>query len=308
MTPTAPAVSAPTAKGAYLTAALSSYLIWALLIFPIRWVQGVPPPAIIGTRISFAAIILWTGLLLFQRNRLHKVAAQLRALSPAKRRENILRTIAGGLLIVANWSTYIYVVNQVNIRTASFAYLIVPVLVAVLAYFLLREKLKPLQWVSVALAAASCIVLGRENVAEVGYSLVVACTWAAYLLSQRPVQIDRLVVVACQFLTGALVMLPFAWYWGPMLPADPWFFGKVAVMAGVFTVIPQALNMYALSGLPSSQLAMLGYLNPILVFVIGLVVFQEQATVVQWLGYATLLVALVLFNLQRVRGMRGMVR
>ncbi|MFG3757189.1 EamA family transporter, partial [Klebsiella pneumoniae] len=57
-------------------------------------------------------------------------------------------------LLAANWLTYIWAVNHDHVLEASLGYFINPLVVVMLAALVLGERLRPVQWVSVALAAA----------------------------------------------------------------------------------------------------------------------------------------------------------
>ncbi|MFM7430580.1 MAG: EamA family transporter [Flammeovirgaceae bacterium] len=108
-------------------------------------------------------------------------------------------TLLGGVLLTINWLVFIYVVNAVNVKTASFSYLICPVVTAGLGYVLLQEKLVTIQWLSLLLCAISCVLMGIGNIQELWYSLLIAFSYALYLISQRKNQgFNRLIVLAVQ--------------------------------------------------------------------------------------------------------------
>ncbi len=66
-------------------------------------------------------------------------------------------------------------------------------------------------------------------------------------------------------------------------------------------MIPLFLNLFALNKINAATIGILMYLNPIFNFTIAFVVFDEQVNSLQILGYAIIVVALVLFNYHNFR-------
>jgi chloramphenicol-sensitive protein RarD len=85
------------------------------------------------------------------------------------------------------------------------------------------------------------------------------------------------------------------------IPDSGNFYGIVAIIAVVFTVIPLFLNLYALNKINSATVGILMYINPVINFTIAIFVFDEHITLLQAMGYSIIVVALVLFNYQQVR-------
>jgi chloramphenicol-sensitive protein RarD len=66
-------------------------------------------------------------------------------------------------------------------------------------------------------------------------------------------------------------------------------------------VLPLFLNLYALNKINSATIGILMYINPLFNFTIALVVFHESIAAIQLVGYAVILIALVLFNYSYIR-------
>ena len=54
--------------------------------------------------------------------------------------QTLFLTIFGGFLLIANWFLFIYAINHVSLQSASFAYMICPIVATILAYFILVVK------------------------------------------------------------------------------------------------------------------------------------------------------------------------
>ena len=258
-------------------------------------------------QILFFRILLSLLLLLLihglgRRNAVRAVLRQWQTASGAERRSVAGSTLVGGLLLTANWLLFIYVVNQVSVQAGSFAYLICPIVTALLGFAVLREKLRPNQWAAIALSALSCLLLGAGELRTLLMSLVVALTYAFYLITQRRLQgYDRLVLLMVQLGLAALVVLPLA----PLLGAQPLagFTDRhlllyAALLSAGFTVLPLFLNLFALNALPSGTVGILMYVNPLVSFALAFLYFGEAATLTQAVAYGVILVSVALYNVR----------
>ena len=168
----------------------------------------------------------------------------------------------GGGIADVNGPYFIYIVNNINIKTASFSYLICPVITAVLGYVLIKERLTVLQWIAVAFCAVSCILMGINSALELGYSFLTAFTYALYLITQRRNQgFDRMVMLCIQVMFSFL-LLNFGYrYLIESVPATTEFYSIILVIAVLFTVLPLFLNLFALNKINSATIGILMYIN-----------------------------------------------
>lgn len=279
-------------------AAISSFAIWGTLSLALRAMSAYEPSTILYFRILISAMMLLTFFCFVKRKTWVENVQTLRSYSPKKRLKTGSFLIIGGLLLAINWLVFIHVINHVSIKTASFSYFICPVLTAVLAYVFLKEKLSPLQWLSVGICAASCLLIGKESLKDAGYSLVIASSYAFFLMVLKQTQgLDKLVILLLQIGTALIIITPFYGYLVPHTPTDAYFYVGAAVIAFLFTVFPMNLQLFALQRLNSSTLGILMYLNPMMNFLIGVLVFHEKISLYQGIGYVLILGAIVLFNL-----------
>ncbi|PJJ48688.1 EamA family transporter [Hymenobacter chitinivorans] len=284
-------------------AALAAFLIWGFFPIPLRLMAGYASGQILFFRVLLSLALLLLIHLTARRATVRATLRQWQLADPAERRRVAGSTLVGGALLTSNWLLFIYVVNQVSVQAGSFAYLICPILTALLGFVVLGEKLRRNQWLAIGLSAVSCALLGAGAWQNVLMSLVVAVTYASYLITQRRLQgYDRLVLLTVQLMLAALVIIPAA----PLLGADPaagFRDGYLLLMAAVlsigFTVIPLFLNLFALNDLPSGTVGILMYLNPILSFALAFAYFGEQASAKQAVAYGVILLSVVLYNAKR---------
>ncbi len=282
----------------HYTAAISAFVIWGFFSIPLRALREYSAGEILYFRIVFSLLVLLAVIAIFRKSSLKLNLDSFRALTPKKRVSVLVLTLAGGALLTVNWLTFIYIVNNINIKTASFSYLICPVITAVLGFVLIKERLSRMQWIAVLLCTISCILIGLNSALELGYSFLTALTYALYLISQRKNQgFDRMIVLCIQ-VGFSLILLSIIF---PLLvdnvPVSGRFYGFILLIAVMFTVVPLFLNLYALNRINSATIGILMYINPIFNFTVAFVIFKENITALQLLGYVIILVALVLFNL-----------
>jgi chloramphenicol-sensitive protein RarD len=282
----------------HYAAAVSAFVIWGFFTLPLRALKPYGAGEILYFRILFSSLALLIIILGWRRSNLKRDWQQLKALAPQQRTQLILLTLAGGALLTVNWLTFIYIVNNINIKTASFSYLICPVITAALGYVILKEKLSALQWTAVILCGLSCVLLGINSALELGYSFLTAVTYALYLISQRKNQgFDRLVILGVQVIFSFLILNVLYGYLIHEVPVAPSFYIIITIIAVVFTVVPLFLNLFALNRINSATIGILMYINPIMNFSIAFLVFHETINSLQVVGYLVIVAALVIFNL-----------
>jgi chloramphenicol-sensitive protein RarD len=281
----------------HYAAAISAFVIWGFFSIPLRQLQDYSAGEILYFRILFSLGILILVVGLFRRQSLKRNIESLKVMAPKNRWTVIGLTLAGGLLLTVNWLTFIYIVNNINIKTASFSYLICPVMTAVLGYVLIAERMTRLQWISVALCTVSCILIGINSALELGYSFLTALTYAMYLISQRKNQgFDRMIVLAIQVGFSLVLLTIFMGMLVQDVPQETNFYWMILMIAAVFTVLPLFLNLFALNRINSATIGILMYINPIFNFTIAFLVFRESITLTQLVGYLIIFVALIIFN------------
>lgn len=281
----------------HYASAVTAFLVWGFFPLVLRSVGAHPAGEILYFRILFSLIILMVILVAFMQKKTRENVALFKSLNTKAKTRVITLTLLGGGLLTINWLVFIYVVNNVNVKTASFSYLICPVVTAGLGYVLLREKLVAIQWFSLLLCAVSCVLMGIGNIQELWYSLLIAFSYALYLITQRKNQgFNRLIVLAVQVIFAFFLMNLFFVQLVGSVSINYSFFGIVFCIALFFTVLPLFLNLYALNKIDAATIGILMYINPLINFTLAFLVLHETASVTQQVGYAIIGIALVLFN------------
>jgi chloramphenicol-sensitive protein RarD len=218
-------------------------------------------------------------------------------LKPNDKKRIVFLTLGGSFLLIANWFVFIFVINHINVKAASLAYLICPILTTVFAFVILKEKLSKPQWIAVFISICSCFLLSINHFQDIFYSLIIAASYALYLVSQRKnSEIDKFITLSIQLVFTALVILPFYPSFSDVIPTTPTFYIYLVVIVLVFTIVPLFLNLYALKGINSSTVGIMMYINPIINFLIAVFYYNEEVTTIQLVSYFLILISIIVFN------------
>lgn len=287
----------------YYLSALSSFVIWGFFSLALKPLHDYASLDILFYRIFLAAVLLLGINLFFRQEKVRKDWAVYQSLEKSVRNRLLFLTISGGFLLILNWFLFIYAINHVSLQSASFAYMICPIVTTILAYFLLKEKLSGWQWFSVLLCVASCAILSYGHITDLIYSLVIAFSFALYLISQRKNnQFDRFNILTVQMLIASIVIIPFFPVYSEAVPTETLFYVLLVVIVVLFTIIPLYLNLYALKGMNSSAVGILMYTNPLIHFFLAVFYFKEEVQLAQVISYALIVLSIVVFNERLIFG------
>lgn len=251
--------------------ALLAFGIWGLYPLYLRELASVSSLEIVLHRSAWSLVFLLGVLALLRR------WAWLGTLLKSPRR--MLMPLASGLLLALNWLLYVYAVQSAQVVEASLGYFINPLLSVCLGVVVLRERLKPVQWVAVAFATAGVLWLTWHTGRLPWLGLALAATFAVYGLLRKTSTLGPLEGLTLETLLIAPVVLPWlVWLTatgtGSLSTASPVLMFWL-VLAGPLTAVPLMLFAAAARRLKLATVGLFQYLSPSLQLAIGVVVFGE---------------------------------
>ncbi|GAB3938247.1 EamA family transporter [Mucilaginibacter myungsuensis] len=281
----------------YLACAIAAAVIWGFFAFPLRHIKQYSPQQILYYRIFTSFAIVWAINLMFRKKQLQADYQLVKAMGSKERRRILLLFLASGIFITFNWYTFIHVVNHVSLKAASFAYMVCPILTAAGGFLILKEQVTRLKLIAIAIAILSVGILSTASVSQAMWSVVIAATYALYLILQKVLnRFDKLNLLGINLLISTLILLPFYFHDAKPVPAEVDFWAMILIIAVLMTIVPLFLSSYALNGIPSSTLGITIYVNPAISFTVAIVAFGEHVTLQQIGGYLLLIVAVIIFN------------
>lgn len=282
----------PARSGNGAPAAAAGFLLWGIV--PIYWkqMQGVAPTELIAHRIVWSLFFL-CGILAWQRN-----FASLRPAFAGARAAGL--TLASSLLITVNWTVYVWAVNTGHILETSLGYFLVPLMNVALGSMLLHEKLRPLQWAAIGLAALGVGLL----LVRIGHfpwiALTIAGSWAAYgLLKKKSAQGPIAGLTAetlLLFPAAAGLLLWLAGQDGGVLGHADLRLHAYVLSAGVITAVPLLLFAYGAQRMRLTSLGLLQYLAPSVQFLIGLFIYREPFDTARFQAFALIWAGLIVYS------------
>jgi len=232
----------------YYISSLSAYLIWGFIPLSIKFLSDYPSGAILYFRITFSLVILLMISFSIQKKRFKSTLQKLWELAPNQCSKIIILIPLSGITLATHWLSYIYTINNVSIQIVVFAYLICPILTALLGCLILKESLKLQHRIAILLSSISCIILGSGSWEDIGFVLVIASSSACFLILQCCLKdYDKITLLTFYLMVTFAFTAPlFSTLVSSETPTlDIEFMGKILVISGVFTILPLFLNTYA---------------------------------------------------------------
>jgi len=283
-----------------LWSGIAAYTIWGL--FPLYWklVEQVPALQIIGHRIvwSFLALIV-VGAVRLRGS----LATSARSSSVTSR---VLGTYAvAAVFISINSFLYVYGVNHGLVLETSLGYFITPLVNVLLGVVVLRERLRPLQWCAVALAAGGVLHLTLSYGSLPWIAVGLAFSFGSYGLAKKKAPLDPLAGLTLE--TGIIVIPAAAYLFaanaggrGAFLHAGP-AVDVLLIGGGPVTVVPLLLFASAVRRVPLTVIGLLQYIAPTIQFFLGVFLYGEPFAGTRLIGFAIVWTAVAVFSIDSLR-------
>ncbi|QLF93922.1 EamA family transporter RarD [Pseudomonas sp. ABC1] len=251
--------------------ALATFVIWGLFPFYFKALGQFSALEIIAQRAIWSALFGALALLFWRH------PGWWRELLAHPRRLAVLTL--SGLLIAGNWLIYVWAINNGHIIEASLGYYINPLVNILLGMLVLRERLRPLQWVAVLLAAGG-VGLQLMTLGQLPWiALALALSFSVYGLLRKMAPVAALPGLVVE----TWLLLPIALVWvllfgsGPSTEPAFWQTPEALwlIAAGPVTLIPLLCFNSAARYLPYSTLGFMQYIAPTLLLVFAVLVFGE---------------------------------
>ena len=270
---------------------ISAYIIWGLL--PLYWklVEEAGAYEILAHRGIWSLLICISLLAL--RKQLKSAYLMVRS-----SRTLSLLFLASGLLTI-NWGVYIWSVTVNRVVEAALGYYITPLINVTFGVLLLREKLRPAQWIAVALAAAGVVILTLGYGSLPWIALVLAISWGSYGLIKKSLNLGALETLSLETLFAFLPNLVFLFIIqgnGSAEFGSTWTLSLLLFGAGAATVIPLLLFNGSTTRLPLSTVGLLQYITPTIMFFIGIFINNEDISMTKVIGFAFIWLALAVLS------------
>src|SRR6266545_7003179 len=269
---------------------LAAYALWGF--FPIYWklLHQVSALQVIGHRISWSFLLLIIFVLVTGQWKDFRSALTAKTLG--------IYSIAAVLLTI-NWLVYVWGVNAGFIVETSLGYFINPLLSVLLGVIFLRERLRPAQWIPVAIAAIGVIYLTAVYGRLPWIAISLAFSFGFYGFVKKLAHLGSLYGLTLE--TG--IVVPFALMYLAFIGLNSTgaFLHKGAqidlllIGAGIVTTIPLLMFASAARQIPLTVVGLLQYIAPTMQFLIGVFLYKEPFDQAHLIGFGIVWIALIIF-------------
>lgn len=278
-------------KGLWL--ALATYLLWG--VFPLYWkmLQDVPAMQLLGHRIVWSFATLLFVILISRQS--HALRAKINGRA-------LLIYLAAAFLIGINWLTYVWAVNAGFIVETSLGYFINPLLSVLLGMIILREHLRPWQWLPIGLAAVGVAYLTYTYGSLPWIALTLAFTFAIYGLVKKTAPLGSLYGLTLEtgilFLPALLYLTFSEWTGHAAFLHNGARTDFLLIGAGLVTTVPLLLFASAARRIPLTMIGLMQYISPTMQFLLGVLVYGEPFPAERAFGFGLVWVGLIVFWLE----------
>lgn len=271
-------------------AAAAAYLLWGFFPIYFKAVQNVP--AFQTTAHRFVWSFFFLGLVLLMRR-------EWAGLREAAIPRTLLIYFGAAVLIGINWGGYVWAVNHNLLLDASLGYFINPLVSVTLGVVFLRERLRPLQWLPVGLAAAGVLYLTISYGRPPWVALILAFSFGLYGLVKKLSPLGSFYGLTLE--TGLLLLpaLAFLIFEDTQGRGSFWRDGALTslLLVGTGIITPITLLLFATGArrVPLFTLGLLQYIAPTIQFFLGVLVYHEPFDQARLIGFVFIWLGLLLF-------------
>ncbi|GAB6858962.1 EamA family transporter RarD [Microbacterium xylanilyticum] len=292
-----------------VASAIGAYLLWGVLPLYFLLLAPTGPWELVAWRVAlslvFCVILLaitrgWKPLLAIIRQ------PRLLAL-----------TALAGALIYINWQVFVLATLNGEIVETSLGYFINPIGTMLLGVFVLKEKLRPLQWGAVGIATIAVLVIVFAHGTFPWIALSLTASFGIYGLVKKQIgpsvdAISGLTLESLWLLPVAIVQLiAVGLTTGITMGQNGPLHAGLLAFAGVATAVPLLLFAAGTRRIGLTVIGMIQFITPIMQFLVGVLVMHEPMPLERWIGFAIVWVAIAVFLVdlglaaRRLRSGRG---
>lgn len=271
-------------------AAALAFLIWGLLPLYLKPLHDLPAPQVAAWRYLMACLFAFACLM--WRGELRDAVAALSA------PRLLARLACSSALLGCNWTLYVWGVAHGHVLITSLGYFINPLVNVLLGVAVLGERLRPLQWLAVALAACGVLALSVVAGSVPWIALALAVSFSLYGLIRKTAPVAALPGLAVETLLAMpVVLLLLAGTADARASAfehSGWIW-TLLMFSGPITAIPLILFAYGARRIEYATVGMLQYIGPSLQFLTGILVFHEPLSAARLACFGLIWLALAVY-------------
>ena len=204
----------------------------------------------------------------------------------------ILRGLAGATALI----TYFSLLQQIPLATASTLQYLAPIFTAILGIFLVREHVKPIQWLFFGISFGGVMMVqGFDSRISITHLIMgigaSVCMGLAYNFIRMLKTSEHPLVIIFYF---PLVMLPVAGGWSAVVWVQPsgvdW---AILILVGLCTQVAQFFMTKSYQAEELSKVSILNYIGIVYALGFGWLIFEESFNFMTYLGMGMVLAGVI---------------
>ncbi|WP_221586250.1 EamA family transporter RarD [Microbacterium sp. G2-8] len=269
---------------------LGAYVLWGFL--PLYFVLLAPTGAweTLSWRVLLSLVVC--AILLTATRGWRRLLVVLRSPRLA------LWSAVAGVLIYINWQAFLLAALNDRVLEASLGYFINPIATVLLAVLVLGERMRPLQWTAVGIAALAVVVIIVFYGSVPWISLILAASFATYGLVKKQhlgARVDAVsgLTLESAWLTpiAAVQLVIVGTTTGITFGQHGATHALLLGLAGLVTAVPLLLFASASRRVSLTTVGLLQFAAPILQFITGAFLLGEEMPPERWIGFGLIWVA-----------------
>ncbi|MBO0981749.1 EamA family transporter RarD [Microbacterium sp. SD291] len=210
-------------------------------------------------------------------------------------------TALAGLLIYVNWQVFLIGTLTGHVVETSLGYFINPITTVLLGVFVLKERIRALQWTAIGIAAVAVIVIVVVYGAFPWIALSLTASFGVYGLIKKQIgpavdAVSGLTLESFWLIPIAVVQLiVVASTTGITMGSNGVWHAVLLAFAGVVTAVPLLLFAAGTRRVNLTVIGMIQFITPVMQFIIGVLFLGEPMPPERWIGFIIVWVAIVVF-------------
>lgn len=274
----------------------SAYFLWGLFPIYFKTLHEIPALEILLNRMLWSLLFL-LGVLTWRK--------QWAWIATTIQQPKLIASFAiSALMLSGNWFIYIWAVNHDHVIDASLGYFMTPLVNILIGSVWLRERLRPIQWLSVALAATGVVWMTVQAGRLPWIGLLLAITFGMYGLLRKTSSLGALEGLSLE----TALLFPFAvawltwmsWHGQNSFIASSNNVKLLLLISGPITAIPLLLFAAGARRIPMTTLGLLQYISPLGQLLLGVWLYHEPFDSGRLTGFIAIWSALIVYSAEGV--------
>lgn len=271
---------------------LGAYCWWGILPLWVRALAHVNVLEILAHRIVWSFVML--AVIQAIRGRWGIFFAALR------QRRTLLLMLGATVTITINWLVFLYAIHEGKLLQASMGYFVNPLVSVLLGFLFLKERLRAMQKVALALAAAGVAMLTLGTGTVPGIALVLALTFGLYGLFRKLAPVEAMSGVGFETaLVTPMMLVAMGWLFqreGLQIVSGTAATQGLLLLGGIITATPLIFFSNAARRLPLATIGFMQYITPTLQFLTAVLLFGEAFTTTHLMSFAAIWTGLLVYT------------